>query len=65
VREVVRDSCGVVHMAVSEQDVVNGDELIGGLADIETDVELGHSDDGFLAGHRIAEDFQIINLNSC
>jgi hypothetical protein len=50
-------------MAVSEQDVIYGYNLVGGLADIEADVELRHRDNGFLAGNRIADYVQVINRN--
>lgn len=62
-REVIGDTCGVIHMAVCEQDVIYGYNLVGGLADIEADVELRHSDDGFFAGNRIADYVQVINRN--
>ena len=52
-------------MAVGEQDVIYGYNLVGGLADIEADVELRHRDDGFLAGNRIADYIQVIYRNLC
>ena len=62
-REVIGDTGGVVHMAVGEQDVIYGYNLVWGLADIEANVELRHRDDGFLAGNRIADYIQVIYRN--
>jgi hypothetical protein len=45
--------------------MIYGYDLIGGLADIEADVQLRHCDDGFLTGHRITDYFQLIYLNAC
>ena len=44
--------------------VVDGDDLVGGLADVEADVELRHADHRLLAGDRIAEEVQVVDLNA-
>jgi hypothetical protein len=62
-REIISDTGGVVHMAVGEQDVIDGNNLVGGLSDIETDVELRNSNDCFLAGNRITDYIQVIYRN--
>ena len=64
-REVVGDAGGVVHVAVSEQDVVDGDNLVGGLSDVEADVELGDGDDGFLTGDGVADDVEVVDFYMC
>jgi hypothetical protein len=50
-------------MAVGEQDMIDGYDLIGGPADIEADVELRNCDDGFFAGHGITDYFQLMYFN--
>ena len=48
--EVVGDPGGVIHVAVGNADVVDGDDLARGPADVEGDVVFRRDDDGFLAG---------------
>jgi hypothetical protein len=62
-REVIGNTRGVVHMAMGKEDVIYGYNLVGGLADIEADIELRHRDNGFLAGNRIADYIQVIYRN--
>ena len=52
-------------MAVSEKDVVDGDNLVGGLTDVEANVELGYSNDGLLTGDGIADDVEVVNFYMC
>ncbi len=61
-REVICDTCGVVHVAVGQQDVVYRDNLVGGFADVEADVELWYGYYGFLGCDGIADDVHFINL---
>jgi len=63
--EVVGEARGVIHVAVREQNVVYGDDLVGGFADVETDIELRNGDDGFFAGDGVADDLQILYLYGC
>ncbi len=53
----------MVHVPVGQQDVVDGNELVGRLADVEADIELRHPHHRFLAGNRIAEQVEIVDLN--
>jgi hypothetical protein len=55
----------VVHVAVRKKNVVYGNNLVGGLADVETDIQLRHRNDGLFACDRIADYFQIIYLYAC
>ena len=65
VREVVGDAGGVVHVAVGEQDIIYGDNLVGGLTDVEADVELGDGDDGLFTGDGIADDVEVVDFYMC
>jgi len=55
----------VVHVPVGKQDVVYGNNLVGGFADVEADVQLRYRDDRFFAGDRIADDLQIVYFYAC
>ncbi len=61
----IRNTPGVVHMPMCEQNMVYGNNLVGGLADIEADVQLRDRNHGLLARDRIADDFQIVYLDMC
>ncbi len=62
-REVIGNTGGVVHMTMGEQNMIYGYNLVGGFADIEADVELRYSNNGLLAGNRIADYIQVIYRN--
>ena len=55
----------MVHMAVRQQDIVDGYDLVGSLADIKADIQLRHRNNGLLAGYRVADDLEIVYFNMC
>jgi hypothetical protein len=62
-RKVIGNTGSVVHMAVGKENMIYRYNLVRGLADIEADVELRYSNNGFLAGNRIADYIQVIYRN--
>lgn len=52
----------MIHVAVSDAEVVAGEREVRCSADVETDVEFGDLDDAFLAGHAVADDVQIAEV---
>lgn len=60
-REVVSDARGVIHVAMRETDVVDGDDLSRRSSDVETDVEFRRGDDRFLARKGKSEEFDVID----
>lgn len=63
--QVVGNARGVVHVAVGEQDVVDGDDLVGGFADVKADVKLRDGDNGLFTADRVAEDIQVVDRYMC
>jgi hypothetical protein len=54
-REIIGDTGGVVHMAMSEQDIIDVQDFAGGTSDVETGVQFGDADDTFFACQGIAD----------
>ncbi len=63
--KIICDTPGVVHMPVCEQNITYRNNLVGGLADVEADIQLRDCNHGLLTRDRIADDFQIVYLDMC
>ena len=61
-RQVIRDAGRMVHVAVRQQDMVDGNQLVRGLADVKTDIELRHRDHRLFAADGVPDDVQIVKL---
>ena len=60
-RKVICQPCGMVHVAMREENVVYRYDLIGGLAHVKADIELRYGNYGFFASYRIPDYIQIID----
>ena len=63
VRQVIGQACCMVHMSVGQQNMIDGDDLVRGLADIEAHIQLRYGDYGFFAGDRISDHVEVVNLD--
>ena len=63
--QIVRDSGRVVHMPVREQDVVDRNDLVRGLTDVESNVQLRYGHHGLFTGNGITDDIQIVDGYLC
>jgi len=63
VRQIVCETGSVVHMTVRKQNIVYGNNLVGGFTDIKANIQLRHRNYGFFTRYRIADDFQIVYLD--
>jgi hypothetical protein len=53
----------MVHVAVGQQHMTDGNQLVRRLADIKTHIQLRDANDCFLPGNRVTKDFKITDLN--